>query len=152
MRADTPLASLVTTRAPAATILVRLAVGAIFLSEGAQKFIYPADLGVGRFEKIHLPHPEVLAPFVGTCEIVCGALLLVGFLTRLAALPLIATMLVAIVTTKLPILRDKGLLAMAHEARVDGAMLLSAIFLLLVGAGPLSLDARLMRQEPPPDA
>jgi uncharacterized membrane protein YphA (DoxX/SURF4 family) len=55
-------------------ILIRLIVGGVFLSEGIQKFLFPNDLGVGRFSKIGIPSPEVLAPFVGVCEIVCGAL------------------------------------------------------------------------------
>ena len=72
--------------APAAVLLIRLLVGAVFVSEGIQKFLFPADLGVGRFTKIGIPSPEVLAPFVGVVEIVGGLLLLVGLLTRLAAL------------------------------------------------------------------
>src|ERR1041385_4860691 len=102
-----------------AVILIRLAVGAVFLSEGIQKFLYPADLGVGRFVKIGIPAPQVMAPFVGVIEIVCGAMILVGLLTRLAAIPLIIDMLVAISTTKIPILLKSGFWAMAHEARTD---------------------------------
>jgi uncharacterized membrane protein YphA (DoxX/SURF4 family) len=134
---------LAATNAPAAALLVRIAVGGIFLSEGIQKFLFPAELGVGRFEEIGLPAPGVLAPFVGAVEIVGGLLVLVGFLTRLAAVPLLIDMLVAIATTKIPILVQRGFWAMAHEARTDYAMLLGALFLLLVGAGPWSLDARL---------
>ena len=130
------------TRAPAATLLTRLAVGGIFLSEGVQKFLFPAELGVGRFTQIGIPAPAVLAPFVGVIEIGCGLLVLLGFATRLAAAPLIVDMLVAIATTKLPILIKSGLWKMLHEARTDYAMLLGAIFLLVVGAGPWSLDAR----------
>jgi uncharacterized membrane protein YphA (DoxX/SURF4 family) len=128
--------------APAATVLVRLLVGGVFLSEGVQKFVYPDTLGVGRFIKIGIPAPAVLAPFVGVVEIVGGVLLIVGLLARLATVPLIVDMLVAIVTTKIPILMKNGFWATLHEARVDYAMLLGSIFLLLVGAGPLSLDAR----------
>ena len=127
--------------APAATIFIRLAVGGIFLSEGIQKFLYPAELGVGRFAKIGIPFPEVMAPFVGVVEIVGGVLLLVGLLTRLATIPLIIDMLVAIETTKIPILLKDGAWKMIHESRVDGSMLLGSIFLLIVGAGAWSLDA-----------
>ena len=129
--------------APASVILIRLAVGAIFLSEGLQKFLYPSDLGVGRFVKIGIPSPQFFAPFVGAVEIICGALILLGLLTRLAAIPLIVDMLVAIITTKIPILMKSGFWAMAHEARVDYAMLLGCLFLLIVGGGPISIDARL---------
>jgi uncharacterized membrane protein YphA (DoxX/SURF4 family) len=131
------------THAPAATILARLIVGAVFLSEGIQKFLYPADLGVGRFIKIGIPSPELMAPFVGVVEIVCGTLILIGLLTRLAAVLLIIDMIVAISTTKIPILLKSGFWAMAHEARTDWAMLLGSIFLLVVGAGTWSLDGRI---------
>lgn len=130
------------TQAPAATLLIRLAVGGVFLSEGVQKFLFADELGVGRFIKIGIPAPAVLAPFVGMIEIGCGLLVLLGFATRLAAVPLIVDMLVAIATTKLPILIKSGLWKMLHEARTDYAMLLGAIFLLVAGAGPWSLDAR----------
>ena len=84
------------TNAPCSTVLIRLIVGGTFLSEGIQKFLFPADLGVGRFVKIGIPHPEIMAPFVGVCEIVCGTLLILGLLTRLAAIPMIINISVAI--------------------------------------------------------
>lgn len=136
-------------RAPAGVILVRLLVGGVFLSEGIQKFLYPEALGVGRFLKIGLPAPALTAPFVGVVEIVCGLLLIAGLLTRLAAIPLIIDMLVAIATTKIPMLLKNGFWAMAHEARTDYAMLLGSIFLLLVGGGRPSLDARFWRPKEP---
>ena len=126
--------------ASAALILIRLVVGAVFLSEGLQKFLYPAELGVGRFVKIGIPLPGVMAPFVGVFETGCGVLILLGLLTRLAAIPMIIDMVVAISSTKIPILRQKGFWAMAHEARVDWSMILGSIFLLLMGAGAWSLD------------
>jgi uncharacterized membrane protein YphA (DoxX/SURF4 family) len=129
------------TRAPAAVLLIRLMVGAVFLSEGIQKFLFPADIGAGRFAKIGLPAPEFLGPWVGTFEILCGALVLVGLVTRLAVVPLITIMCVAISTTKIPILMKSGFWKMAHETRTDFSMLLGCLFLLMVGAGALSLDA-----------
>ena len=133
------------TTAPAATWLLRLSVGGIFLSEGVQKFLFAAELGAGRFAKIGLPAPEILGPFVGAVEIVCGLLVLVGAATRLAAAPLAVIMVVALVTTKWPVLRDSGLWRAAHDSRTDLSMLLSAVFLMTVGAGPWSVDARLRR-------
>jgi putative oxidoreductase len=130
--------------APRSTILIRLIVGGVFLAEGIQKFLLPGELGVGRFVKIGIPVPEVMAPFVGVVEIVFGALLLVGLLTRLATIPLIIDMLVAIGTTKIPILFKDGLWKAVHESRVDGSMLLGSIFLLIVGAGLWSLDVSLL--------
>jgi putative oxidoreductase len=138
----TLLRRLMTTRAPAAVVLIRLAVGAVFVSEGIQKFLFPETVGAGRFRGIGLPVPDFTAAFVGVFEITCGTLVLLGFLTRLAAIPLIIVMLVAIATTKVPILMNDGVWKMAHEARTDWAMLLGALFLLIVGAGPWSVDGR----------
>ena len=128
------------TTAPASVLLIRIAVGGVFLSEGIQKFLFPNDLGVGRFIKIGIPAPEVMAPFVGVFEIVCGSLIVLGLLTRLAAIPLIIDMGVALISTKLPILLGHGFWrfslsklpsygfwSMAHEARVDFAMLLGTL-------------------------
>lgn len=137
------LRKIIVTHAPPSVILIRLLVGAVFLSEGIQKFINPAEVGAGRFAKIGLPSPEILASVVGAFEIVCGALVLLGFLTRLAAVPLLSIILTAILSTKIPILSDKGFWAMAHEARTDYSMLLGLCFLLIVGAGAWSVDARL---------
>jgi putative oxidoreductase len=140
------------THAPAATILIRLAVGAVFLSEGIQKFLFPSELGVGRFAQIGIPAPALMAPFVGAVEIGCGLLVLVGLATRVAALLLIADMLVAFASTKVPILLKSGIWKMAHEARTDLAMLLGALFLFVVGAGASSLDARLTSSKTRHDA
>lgn len=121
-------------------ILIRLLVGMVFLSEGIQKFIYPEELGVGRFIKTGIPEPHFFAPFVGVVEIVFGVLIIIGFVTRLAAIPLIIDITVAIISTKIPILLKSGFWAMAHEARTDYCMLLGLIFLFLVGAGKYSFD------------
>src|ERR1039457_5048020 len=68
-----------------AIILIRLMVGIVFLSEGIQKFLYPVELGAGRFVKVGIPSPELMGPFVGVTEIVCGTLILLGLFIRLAA-------------------------------------------------------------------
>ena len=133
------------TNAPRATILIRLLVGAVFLSEGIQKFLFPAALGVGRFVKIGIPAPQFFAPFVGVVEIVCGTLLIIGFITRLAAIPLLIDISVAIAMTKVPMLSRVGFWSTVHEARTDYCMRLGLVFLLLVGSGPLSIDARVGR-------
>src|SRR5437764_926332 len=142
--------------APSAVWLVRLAVAIVFVSEGIQKFVYPAALGAGRFAKIGIPAPEVIGPFIGVVEIVCGALVLVGLFTRIAALLLLADMTVAILSTKIPILiahgywrfaapsGKPGLWSMLHEARTDLSMWLACLFLFVVGAGGGSVDAHLV--------
>src|SRR6266511_4114939 len=135
---------LLITDAPAATVLVRIMVGSVFLSEGIQKFLYPEDLAAGRFAKIGIPDPEVMGPFVGGCEVVCGVLLI--------------DISVAIVSTKIPVLLGHGFWgfslmkpprygfwSMMHEARTDFSMWLGLLFLLIVGAGRWSFDAALMR-------
>jgi putative oxidoreductase len=122
--------------------LMRLMVGLVFVSEGIQKFLFPDSLGVGRFVHIGIPAPQAMAPFVGVTEIVCGSLIVLGLFARLACIPLIISMSVAIVTTKLPMLAKSGFWAMAHEARTDWSMILGLIFLLMVGAGKWSIDWR----------
>jgi uncharacterized membrane protein YphA (DoxX/SURF4 family) len=126
-----------------AVVLIRILVGWVFLSEGIQKFLFPASLGAGRFAKIGIPASHVMAPFVGAVEIVCGTLVLVGLFTRLAAVPLLTDIVVALATTKGVMLAKNGIWSTLHEARVDVSMLLGLIFLLVVGGGAASLDARL---------
>lgn len=125
-----------------AVILIRILVGWVFISEGIQKFLFPNALGAGRFEAIGIPLAPFAAPFVGLVEIFCGALLIVGLFTRLAALPLLAVILTAIGTTKIPELWhvNQGAWFMLHDARTDFSMLLGLIFLLIVGPGPLSIS------------
>jgi len=124
-------------------VLIRIPVGWVFLSEGIQKFLFPAALGIGRFTKIGIPAPQVMAPFVGTVEIVCGVLVLIGLFTRLATLPLLIDIVVALASTKIPLLAKNGIWATLHEARTDVSMLLGLIFLLIVGGGASSMDAKL---------
>lgn len=121
-------------------VIIRLIVGLVFLSEGIQKFLYPEIVGVGRFEKIGFENAEFLAYFVAGFEIVCGALILIGFLTRLAAIPLLTIMATAIISTKIPVLINEGFWFMAHAARTDFAMTMLLIFLLIYGAGKWSVD------------
>lgn len=129
-------------------------VGGVFLVEGILKFLHPQELGAGRFEKIGVPMPQVMGPFVGGVEIICGALVLIGLLTRLAAIPLLIDITVAILSTKIPILLGHGIwkftltklprygfLSMMHEARTDFSMFLGLVFLLIVGPGRWSADA-----------
>jgi putative oxidoreductase len=142
---NTALSRLRHTTAPAAVVLIRIAVGCVFLSEGIQKFLYADQLGAGRFAKIGIPSPELLGPLVGAFEVICGTLVLLGLFTRIAAVPLIAIMCVAIAATKLPMLARAGFWTMAHESRTDFSMLLASLFLVIAGAGPWSMDARASR-------
>jgi uncharacterized membrane protein YphA (DoxX/SURF4 family) len=124
------------------SILIRIVVGLIFLSEGIQKFIL-AGPGVDRFTKIGFSRPSFWAYFTGAFEIVCGILILIGMIIRLAAIPLLIIMLVAFVTTKIPILMDKGFWSFAHEYRTDFAMTLLLIYLLIYSGRNISADKKL---------
>jgi putative oxidoreductase len=151
---------LLATHAPGWSILVRLLVGlVVFFPEGIQKLIFPDILGAGRFANIGIPFPELMGPFVGVVEVICGALIILGLFTRLAAIPLIIIMIVAIVSTKVPILLGHdvwifhapklaryGFWSMMHEARADLEMLLGSTYLLIEGGGTWSLDALLARK------
>jgi putative oxidoreductase len=149
------------TRAPGWSILIRLLVGlVVFFPEGIQKLVFPDLLGIGRFANIGIPYPDITGPFVGVVETICGVLIILGLLTRLAAIPLIVIMVVAILSTKIPILLGHdfwifhlpklsryGFWSMLHEARADFVMLLGSLYLLIEGGGKWSLDALMCRQE-----
>ncbi|MFZ0565973.1 MAG: DoxX family protein [Chlamydiales bacterium] len=126
---------------PRSVLLIRCMVGLVFLSEGIQKFLFPNELGIGRFTKIGIPFPNFFAPFVGGFEIICGILLIIGLLTKLSAIPLLIDISVAILSTKIPLWIKQGFWQMAHETRTDFCMLIGLIFLLIVGAGKISFDA-----------
>jgi putative oxidoreductase len=143
--------------APAATILIRLMAGGVFLWEGVLKFVYQ-NQGVGRFTKIGIPFPELSADFVGGLEIIGGILLILGFFTRFISVPFIVEMIVAMLSTKIaiflgvsplplpPVPPQTGFAAVLHEVRSEYAQLLTVTFLLIVGAGPWSVDALLRRR------
>lgn len=135
-----PIKKIFRTRKTRTFILLRLIVGLIFLSEGIQKFLFPEIVGESRFEKIGFDYATFFAYFVAIFEIVCGTLVLLGLLTRIAAVPLLVIMLTAFVTTKFPILINDGFWFMAHAARTDFAMTLLLVFLLIYGPGKYSLD------------
>ena len=130
------------TKASAWVILIRVLAGGVFFTEGIKKFLFAAQWGAGRFERIGIPWPQFTGPFVGVVEIVAGFCLLIGLLTRLSALMLFVNICVAIATTKIPILLKSGFFAMEDPARTDYSMLLSTLFLLIVGGGQWSLDKR----------
>lgn len=133
-----------TARAAKAVLLIRILVGWVFVSEGIQKFVFPETLGVGRFAKIGIPWPQLMAPFVGTVEIACGTLVVLGLFTRIATIPLLSVIVVALYSTKIVMLAKVGLWSTLHDSRTDVSMLLALIFLALVGGGSWSLDARLI--------
>ncbi|MGE0021444.1 MAG: DoxX family protein [Draconibacterium sp.] len=127
-------------------LIPRLVVGLVFLSEGIQKFLFPESVGAGRFAKIGFENPEFWALFVASFEIICGALVLIGFLIRIVSIPLLIIMFTALTTTKTPILLEKGFWQMAHDSRTDFAMTMLLIFLIIYGAGRFSADEKLKKK------
>ncbi len=129
-------------------IFIRVAVGLIFLTQGILKYLDP-HMGVLRFARIGFPMPDFTAHFVGAFEIICGILVLIGLLTRLASIPLLIVILTAIATTKIPELfhPNQGFWFMVSDARTDFAMTMSLLFLISVGGGAWSLDARIWKEE-----
>jgi putative oxidoreductase len=134
------------TGGPPSLLLVRIAVGLIFFTQGILKYIDP-NMGVGRFTRIGFSHPYFTAHFVGTFEIVCGLLLLLGLATRIVSIPLLIVITTAIATTKVPELfrANQGFWYMVSDARTDFAMFCCLVFLISVGGGSWSLDARLAK-------
>jgi len=118
-------------------IFIRIAVGLVFFTQGILKFT-DAHMGVERFTRIGFPHPAFTAHFVGAFEIICGFLVLFGWFTRAAAIPLLIIISTAIVTTKIPELTraSQGFWFMVSDARTDFAMLMCLLFLLFSGTRP----------------
>jgi uncharacterized membrane protein YphA (DoxX/SURF4 family) len=145
------------TDGPKSTLLLRLMAGGVFFWEGLLKFVY-VNQGVGRFTKLGVPFPHFTAAFIGYLEIFGGLLLLTGLTTRLIAIPFIAEMIVAVLSTKIslylgtsplplpPAPPQVGFWAVLHEIRSDYAQILIVIFLLINGPGKWSLDAVLLRK------
>lgn len=128
-------------------LVIRLLVGLVFMPEGLKKFMFAAQWGMGRFAKIGIPHPAIAAHLVGGFEFTCGLLIVLGLATRVAALPLLVVISTAIATTKVPLLWSAtvvsskvGFWSMQAESRTDYAMAMGLLFLIMAGAGPLSLD------------
>jgi len=144
--------------APTATVLLRLMAGGVFVWEGLLKFVF-ANQGVGRFTKLGIPAPALMANFVGGLEIVGGILLIAGLLTRVIAVPFIIEMIVAMVSTKIalylgtsplplpPVPPQIGVWAVLHEIRSEYAQIMVTTFLLIAGPGCWSLDALLAGRE-----
>ncbi|BDD06162.1 DoxX family protein [Aureibacter tunicatorum] len=126
-------------------ILVRMAVGLVFLSEGIQKFLFPITRGAGRFEAIGLPNAEFLGSMIGGLEILAGLMIIIGLGTRLASLIIISIMLSALTLTKVPILMEKGLWVALHDSRTDYSMLMGSLFLFFKGGGNYSLDRKFQK-------
>ena len=136
-------------------ILIRVIVGLVFLTEGILKFVRPGELGAGRFAHIGLPFPNVLAPIVGAIEIAAGAAVILNLYAGVAVLLLLAVIVTAIMTTKIPILLGHhfgafappkldryGVLSFLHESRTDLCMLIGLVAILLDRGAGIGLKRR----------
>jgi uncharacterized membrane protein YphA (DoxX/SURF4 family) len=142
--------------APRSTMLIRMMAGGVFLWEGLLKFVY-VNQGIGRFTKLGIPAPGPTAHFVAILEIAGGLLLMSGLLTRLISIPFLIEMVVAMLTTKIalylgtsplplpPSPPQVGIWAVLHEVRSEYAQIMCALFLLIAGPGPWSIDGVLAR-------
>lgn len=125
-------------------ILIRIMVGVIFASEGIQKLLFPQLMGVGRFQEMGLPLPEYTGSFAGVIEILCGLLILLGFLTRLATIPLLIITLSAFGAINAEIYIQEGFWSLLHHIRIDWALIFANLFLLIEGSGKWSVDYKLV--------
>jgi uncharacterized membrane protein YphA (DoxX/SURF4 family) len=144
---------LIKTDQASTTILVRLMIGAVFLSEGVQKFIFPEQRSTDQFETLGFAEAEIMAHYVGVFEVLAGILILIGLFTRAGALiTLIITTTAIIITNIIVVLGESfypsalsdlqtyGFWSMAPEIHTDWAMWLGSLFLLLKGGGRWSAD------------
>ena len=120
--------------------LARFTLGWIFLWSGWGK-LNNLDGVIEFFGTLGIPHPELQAPFASATELVCGALLLGGVFTRIASVPLIITMVVAIVTAQRENVTALGdLFGLAEYLYI-----VLLLWLGVTGGGPLSVDHLLVR-------
>jgi putative oxidoreductase len=116
-------------------LAVRLTLGSVFLGTGWGK-LHNLGQVTSFFTELGIPFPSVQAPMVSGIELFGGALILVGLFTRFAALPLMATMVVAILTAKRPEIDGiRSLLAFDESVYFAGFL-----WLAVAGAGKASLD------------
>jgi putative oxidoreductase len=124
-----------------APLLARLAVGLVFMSTGWGK-VHHLDKVTSFFEQLGIPAPGFNAVLVGNSELICGTLLVVGLVTRLAAMPLVISMVVAILTAKLADIHSLFDLVGFDEFTYLCVLIVIAI----IGPGAASLDHVLTRR------
>ncbi len=122
-------------------LLSRITIGAIFIPSGWGKLTH-LDKVVQFFTSLGIPAPRLQAPFVAAVELGCGALVLLGLFTRIAAIPLISTMVVAILTAKIKEVKDYSDFLSLSEYLFSVLL----VWLIVKGAGAISLDTILSRR------
>jgi putative oxidoreductase len=121
-------------------LLARAVIGLVFVPTGWGKLHNLPDI-VSFFRDLGIPYPEIQAPLVSSVELVCGGLVLAGLATRLAAVPLVGTMVVAILTAIWPQLDGWRELFGKEELHYIAIL----AYLIVTGPGLLSVDALLAR-------
>jgi putative oxidoreductase len=124
-----------------APLLGRLAVGLLFMLDGWAK-LHNIGSVTSYFAELAIPAPHVNALVVSYSQLICGAALVVGLLSRLATLPLVVSMAVAILTAKLPKVHDLYDFVGLDEFTYLVVLLMIA----LIGPGAVSIDALLVRR------
>ena len=130
-------------------IFVRLIVGLIFISEGFQKYLIVTMYGPAFFKEIGFSDPMFWVYFTGAFEIFCGIFILFGLLTRIASIPLLIIMIIAFITTKLPLLRTKGFWTFSHEYSIEFSITMLLILLFIYGGGKWSVDLKIIQSKNP---
>lgn len=118
-----------------APLLARIVIGAVFIQTGWLKLHHLGEV-TEFFRSLGIPAARIQAPFVAGVELVCGMLVLLGVFTRLSAIPLIGTMVVAILTAKMKALT--GPLDLLGIQEFDYIVMLTGLF--IFGPGAVSVD------------
>lgn len=129
------------------TLLIRFMVGFYFLAGGVLKFSYPELQETGFFQNLGFISAGSMVSFISTVEVICGLMIMAGFFTRVAVIPLLLTISFTVLIGKFPILFEEGFWLMAHISRIDFAMFLGCVFLLITGSGYWSVDWKLLPKE-----
>ena len=116
-------------------LLARLVVGVVFTTSGWGK-VHNLEKVTAFFTELHIPAPAFQATFVSFVELVGGSLLIVGLGSRLAAIPLIVSMVVAIVTAKADDVHGVADLFGTVELTYVALM----VWIVIAGPGRFSLD------------
>jgi putative oxidoreductase len=129
---------------PALALLVlRLALGAIFIAHGAQKvFVYGFAGTSASFGDMGVPLEGVMGPLVALLELVGGILLVLGLGTRVVAAALTVNMIVATLLVHL----TAGIFVAEGGYELTLMLGAASLALVLAGAGRFSLDAVLTKR------
>lgn len=139
--------SILSTEPLKTTLLIRFMVGFYFLAGGVLKFSYPELQETGFFQNLGFISANATVTVISVLEVLCGLMIIVGFFTRIAVIPLILIVSFTVLIGKFPILFEEGFWLMAHISRIDFAMFLGCVFLFITGSGYWSVDWKMLPKE-----